>query len=346
MDDEDYLSHGSSHALAPQRPSRITKPAAGFYKMRSALPPMVAPRRNKGKRKRATCSSDIDEDSKNTNGDPDEAIGLRSTREAETYYPRTPPSDCVARLDKIDADLYLGGESPKMKLGQAPKFYAKIVRPIEGPFRDANGRSIDIPKEEVYRMPSHPPVRLAKLDLGLLRSPDCAHRVPNLELVRFIRRHTVLPLLKQWAYMWLNPEEPSEEFHKEMRRTFSMEKPMKEDRRKTWIVAVRMIAVLAAGGGGFNFEEKPRLLHAMASFARKLVNANGVFFDSFSKFCWAVDEPYKFAARLLLLVWEDVERDQKGFFREILKGELAMPNLDHRRKAYEGWYYVDERLYE
>ena len=49
---------------------------------------------------------------------------------------------------------------------------------------------------------------------------------------------------------------------------------------------------------------------------------------------------------MLLVVWEDVETNHDGFFRILLKSELARPNRPELRKAYEGWYVVDERLFQ
>jgi hypothetical protein len=83
----------------------------------------------------------------------------------------------------------------------------------------------------------------------------------------------------------------------------------------------------------------------MSSFARKLVNANGPFFKTFSAHSRASNERYRFAARMLLVVWEGMEADRNGFFGALLEGELARPNRPEVRKVYEGWYVVNERLY-
>jgi hypothetical protein len=107
---------------------------------------------------------------------------------------------------------------------------------------------------------------------------------------------------------------------------------------------VHLIAEHAAYGTGFTFELAP-LLYSMSSFARKLVSANGPFFEAFSTYSKSSNERYKFAARMLLVVWEDLEADRKGFFGALLDGELARPNRPEVRKVYEGWYNVNERLY-
>lgn len=190
-------------------------------------------------------------------------------------------------------------------------------------------------------MPKHPPVVLPGIDLSLLRTTDCLHIIPDREVVRFVMGPMVLPLLKQWAYMWLNPDNASKQFHKDMRRTF----PMDGEYGKPWTNGVKLVAEHAAHQVGFAQNRAP-LLYYMSSFAQRLVNANGPFFNTFSAYSRAVDERHKFAARLLLIVWEDVETNPNGFFRILLKSELARPNRPEVRQAYEGWYVVNERLFQ
>lgn len=255
---------------------------------------------------------------------------------------RTPPSDCEAREEKKDYDLKITEAVPKMKEGAVPRYYVKIVRDIEHVVGSGENReAIDKPVEESYRMPNHPPVILPAVDMSLLHTPDCTHILPDRELVRFAMEPAVLPLLKQWAYMWLNSDNESRRFHGYMQRTFPMEGPY----GKPWEAGIRLVAEHAARRVGFTFNLAP-LLYAMSSFARRLVNSNGAFFDSFSEYSRATDEPHKFAARLLLVVWEDVETNRNGFFRVLLKGELARPNRPEMREACEGWYIVDERLFQ
>ena len=252
---------------------------------------------------------------------------------------RTPPSECEARPIKKDRDLKIIDNGSKMKEGDEPRYYAKVARVIER--RDVNGKNpYDKTIEENYRMPDHPPVLLPAVDLSLLKTPDCTHKIPDRELVRFVMGPMVLPLLKQWAFMWLNPDNESKQFHKDMRGTF----PMEGEYGKSWGVGIALIAEHAAHQGGFTFSQAP-LLYSMSSFAQRLVNANGAFFKTFSAYSLATDEPHKFAVRLLLVVWDDVENNRDGFFRVLFEGELARPNRPEMREVYEGWYVVNERLF-
>jgi hypothetical protein len=222
-----------------------------------------------------------------------------------------------------------------MEEGDAPRYYAKVSRVVE--VSDANGKNpVDKTIEENYRMPNHPPVLLPEVDLSLLKTRDCTHIIPDRKIVRFAMEPGVLPLLKQWAYMWLNPDKESEQFHKDMRRTF----PMEGEHGKPWKVGVSLVA----DQEGLTYHLAP-LLYSMSKFAQRLVNANGAFFNTFSAYSRATNEQHKFAARLLLIVWEDVEKHENGFFRILFKGELARPNRPEMRELYEGWYVVDERLF-
>ena len=189
-------------------------------------------------------------------------------------------------------------------------------------------------------MPNHPPILLPAVDMSLLQTRDCVHVLSDRELVRFAMNPLVLPLLKQWAYMWLNPDKESKQFHKDMQRTF----PLEGDKGKPWKVGVQLVAEHAAHQTGFTQLLAP-LLFSMSRFAQRLVNANGAFFNIFSAYSRATNEQHKFAARLLLIVWEDVEKNENGFFRILFKGELARPNRPEMRELYEGWYVVDERLF-
>jgi hypothetical protein len=319
--------------------------------------------RAKGKRKRVI--SDTKESEEGEQGEQGDSIGMSGNgngngngntapRGEPTTKPKkkvkrertpTPPYACELREedDKKDSDLRIIERGPKMEEGEASRYYAKVVRTVEHRVYNSAGKVLKyypVQIEESYRMPDHAPVLLAAVDLSLFRTPDCTHIIPDRELVRFAMEPAVLPLLKRWAYMWLNPDEPSEQFHKDMLRTF----PMEGDIRKPWTAGVRLIAEHAAYGAGFSFELAP-LLYSMSSFARKLVNANGPFFGTFSAYSQASNEQYKFAARMLLVVWEDVEADPDGFFGALMKGELARPNRPEVRKLYEGWYVVNERLF-
>jgi hypothetical protein len=121
-----------------------------------------------------------------------------------------------------------------------------------------------------------------------------------------------------------------------MRRTF----PMEGDYAKPWKVGVQLVADHEA----LTYHLAP-LLYTMSRFAQRLVNANGAFFGAFSAYSRATNEPHKFAARMLLVVWEDVEKNPGGFFKILFKGELSRPNRPEMRDLYEAWYIVDERLF-
>ena len=265
--------------------------------------------------------------------------GKKVKPKEEAPQERTPPSECSVRAIKKDVDLKIFDEGPKMEEVDAPRFYAKVSRLVE--ITDDNGKNgHDKVIEENYRMPNHPPILLPEVDMSLLRTPDCVHILPDREFVRFAMEPTVLPLLKQWAYMWLNPDNASKQFRKDMRRTF----PMGGNTGKPWKVAIQLVTEHAAHDTGFTFLLAP-LLFRMSRFAQRLVNANGAFFHTFSAYGKAVDEPQKFATRLLLVVWDDVENNQNGFFRTLFKGEISRPNRPEMREAYEAWYIVDERLF-
>jgi hypothetical protein len=256
-------------------------------------------------------------------------------KKEEEVRERTPPSDCEARSVQKDRDLKITDEGPKMEEGDAPRYYAKVSRVVET--RDVNGKNPqDKTVEENYRMPNHPPVLLPEVDLSLLRTRDCVHRIPDREIVRFAMEPGVLPLLKQWAYMWLNPDKESEQFHKDMQRTF----PMEGEHGKPWKVGISLVA----DHEGLTYHLAP-LLYSMSKFAQRLVNANSAFFNTFSAYSRATNEQLRFAARLLLIVWEEVEKNDNGFFKILFKGELARPNRPEMRELYEGWYVVDERLF-
>lgn len=261
--------------------------------------------------------------------------GRKPNPKKEEVRERTPPSECEARPAKKDRDLQIKDEGPKMEDGEAPRYYAKVSRVVE--ISDINGKSAyGKTIEENYRMPNHPPILLPGVDLSLMRTRDCVHVVPDREIVRFAMDPMVLPLLKQWAYMWLNPDNESKQFLEDMRRTF----PMKGDNGKPWKAGISIVADHEA----LTYHLAP-LLYTMSRFAQRLVNANGAFFDRFSAYCRAMNEPHKFAARLLLVVWEDVEKNDNGFFRILFKGELARPNRPEMRDLYDAWYVVDERLF-
>ena len=370
---DDHSSEDAQSATqrppSPQRPRRGAKPE-GFYKAVNPLRPTMTSRSNilpkdKGKRKRAVSSLSGDEggqggsssvsgDGMSGNGVGDDgtsgdgkgndgikAKGVSSKKVKPKKEPKelTPPSECEARSIKKDADLKITDPGPKMKAGETPRYYAKISREVE--YIDSDKQPYDKPVEEDYRMPNHPPILLPAVDLGLLKTSECVHILPDREVVRFAMDPMVLPLLKQWAYLWLNPDKASEQFHKDMRRTF----PMDGEHGKPWSAGVQLVADQAAHQASFDFSLAP-LLYRMSSFAQRLVNANSAFFHRFSAYSLATDERHKFAARMLLVVWEDVETNHDGFFGILLKSELARPNRPELRKAYEGWYVVDERLFQ
>jgi hypothetical protein len=312
--------------------------------------------RAKGKRKRVISDTEESEsgeqgDSGGTSGNgngnsaPKGESSSKPKEKVKKERMPTPPYECELREEdgKKDSDFRIIERGPKMEEGEASRYYAKVVRTVEHRVYYPSGEIkeyYNVQIEESYRMPDHSPVLLAAVDLSQCRTPDCAHIIPDRELVRFAMEPAVLPLLKRWAYMWLNPDKTSKQFYKDMRRTF----PMVGNIGKPWTAGVHLIAEHAAHGTGFTFELAP-LLYGMSSFARKLVNANGPFFKTFSAYSQASNEQYKFAARLLLVVWEDVEADRGGFFGALMKGELARPNRPEVRKVYEGWYVVNERLY-
>jgi hypothetical protein len=271
-----------------------------------------------------------------TKAKPTQAKKVKAKKEEEEEVrERTPPSETEARPIQKDRDLKITGDGPKMEEGDAPRYYAKVSRVVE--VSDYNGKNpVDKTIEENYRMPNHPPVLLPEVDLGLLKTRDCTHIIPDREIVRFAMEAGVLPLLKQWAYMWLNPDNESKQFHEDMQRTFSMD----GEHGKPWKVGINLVAEHE----GLTYHLAP-LLYRMSKFAQRLVNANGAFFNTFSAYSRATNEQHKFAARLLLIVWEDVEKNENGFFRILFKGELARPNRPEMRELYEGWYVVDERLY-
>ena len=261
--------------------------------------------------------------------------GRKAKATQEEVRERTPPSECEARPTKKDRNLKITDDGPKMEDGEAPRFYAKVSREVE--ISDGNGKKIDEKTiEENYRMPNHPPILLPAVDMSLLQTRDCVHVLSDRELVRFAMNPLVLPLLKQWAYMWLNPDNESKQFHEDMRRTF----PMEGEHGKPWKVGINLVAEHE----DLTYHLAP-LLYRMSKFAQRLVNANGAFFNTFSAYSRATNEQHKFAARLLLIVWEDVEKNENGFFRILFKGELARPNRPEMREVYEAWYVVDERLF-
>lgn len=376
MDDDEQLSQAVIQQLVQataQRPSREAKPV-GEGRLKLVVPRIPAKRsrnddthKNKGKRKRDDSSlggiesglgsglgigvsgnesgKGKGEGNGSEDGGEEEEEGeniRRSIKREPTGDPkvRSPPSECRPRLIKKDHDVKITEGGPKMADGDAPRYYAKIVREIE--IRN-EGTKEPFPKylEESFRMPNHPPILLALVDLSLFQTPDCVHRISNRELVRFALGPAVLPLLKQWAYMWLNPDDDSRAFLGYMRRTF----PMAGEYGKPWKNGVKLVAEHAARQVGFNYQLAP-LLYTMSSFAQRLVNANMAFFQAFGAYSQATDEVYKFAARMLLVVWEDLEADRNGFFGVLFKGELARAHRPEVRRAYEGWYVVDERMFQ
>jgi len=369
----------------PQRPSRGVKPTGFYKPVNPLRAPRMTSRSNmvpkdkvpkdKGKRKRAETPPSGDEGDEAGQGEQGGSSGMggngdgngdgegegddggedtgngkdsgngKSETKAKAKGGRKvkpkeeAPPECAMRSTKKDRNLKILDEGPKMEDGDAPRFYAKVSRVIE--ITDENGKNgYDKVIEENYRMPNHPPIILPEVDLSLLRTPDCVHVLTDRELVRFAMDPTVLPLLKQWAYMWLNPDNESKQCRKDMRRTF----PIQGNTGKPWKNAIQLVAEHAAHDTGFTFLLAP-LLFRMSRFVQRLVNANGAFFDTFSAYSKAVDEPQKFATRLLLVVWNDVETSRNGFFRTLFKGEISRPNRPEMREVYEAWYIVDERLY-
>lgn len=241
--------------------------------------------------------------------------------------------------------LYIEDNGPEMKIGDHPRFYAKVIRRKGIEQKNAAGWKIPIPEEEDVRLPDHQPMLLPHVDLSILQCDFCTHKFSEIELVRFAMSARVLPLLKMWACMWLNPDEKSQDFYKEMRKAFpSAQKP--------WNVQVDLIADFAAQKAEFTMESA-EVVYGPARLAWRLVNANSTVndFDFFLKFGgddWAHNEPYKFATRLLLAVWDDVETKAKGFFRTLFRQEcqLSQGLRPEVRQLYECWYIVDERMYQ
>lgn len=81
----------------------------------------------------------------------------------------------------------------------------------------------------------------------------------------------------------------------------------------------------------------------MAQFAQEMIASNWQFCSTLSKHA---NEPELLAARLMLTVWEDVEENQDGFFRILLKSELARLHRPEVRKAFKQWYIIHDDEYE
>lgn len=244
------------------------------------------------------------------------------------------------------APLKINDGGPKMELGEYPRFYAKIIRRKGSEEWDPDyGFASSKPEEEDFRLPNHKPIILPRVDLSILQCDLCTHQFSGVDLVRFAMSGRVLPLLKMWGCMWLNPDEKSEAFHEKMLAAFpSAQKP--------WNPQVDLIAKFAAQNAEFAIESA-EVLYGAASLARKLVTTNEIandftFFLKFSQKDRATDEPYKFAVRLLLAVWADVEKNENGFFTTLFRQEcgLSQPLRPEVRQLYEGWYMLDERMYQ
>lgn len=248
------------------------------------------------------------------------------------------------RLPNLGKGLEIRDPGPKMEIGDAPRFYMKIVR-RKGKEYTIGDRKVPAAEEENFRVPGSKPIILPRVDLSILRNRDGEFRLPEVELVRFAMSARVLPILKQWAFMWLNPDDESQNLYRQVQRTFSR-------RDKPWNHEVALIAGFAAHGVPATQYQSTQLLYRMAGFAIRIFNGNAEvndfdFFTKFSREEQASHEPYKFATRLLLAVWEDVEANQNGFFRRLFHEdcELSRPHRPEVRAALENWFVLDESLY-
>lgn len=194
MDDDEQLSQAVIQQLvqaAAQRPSREAKPV-GEGRLKLFVPPIPPKRsrnddaqKNKGKRKRVDSSvggieggrgsgmgtgvsgresgkgesrSKGDGEGSEEGGEEEGGNINRSIKREPIGDPkvRSPPSECKPRLTKKDPDVKITEHGPKMADGDAPRYYAKIVRETEIR-NEVTGEGIPKYLEESFRMPDHPP---------------------------------------------------------------------------------------------------------------------------------------------------------------------------------------------
>ncbi|KAM0713602.1 hypothetical protein Q7P37_010564 [Cladosporium fusiforme] len=267
---------------------------------------------------------------------------------AETAKSKATKGKAKLVAEKEEKEVSIKDAGEKMKFGDHPRFYAKIVRRKGKEEEDADGEITGPPKaeEEDICLPSYPPILLPRVDVNILQCDFCVPRFSEFDLVRFAMSARVLPLLRMWAYMWLNPDGQSQEFHKKMLKAFP-------GNQKPWNSQVELIAGFAAKKKDSNIGSA-ELLYGAARIAWRLVNSNEAanddfgFFRKFGEKEKAANEPYKFATRLLLAVWEDVESNPDGFFRILFRDECKLSEglRPEVRQLYECWYIIDEKAYQ
>lgn len=299
--------------------------------------------RGYGDGQQGSSELDVDEEVKARDGEGDGESESDDESEYDYESEEIESEEWEARMARRDPGLGITDPGSKMKAGKGTRFHAKVAMRMGKEYQDGRAKISTVVEEDV-RMPSHSPVVLARVDLSILQMPGCGHTASQLELVRFPMGPRVLPLLKQWAFMWHNPDDRSKDFRELVQKRFP-------SNQRPWDQEVELIAKFATRERAY-CHKSTELLYRMASFSERLVNANSTIndFDFFARFGqegWASDAPYKFAARLLLAVWEDIKADANGLFGKLFheQCELSRQNRPEVRKAYLAWYTLDKSLY-
>ncbi|KAK5134527.1 hypothetical protein LTR08_006444 [Meristemomyces frigidus] len=155
-------------------------------------------------------------------------------------------------------------------------------------------------------------------------------RLTDEELLVWLRSCDVLPLVKQWKEQCLDVEELDLQLQRDL--------PGKEC---PWDTQARQIAehvrlcgsnnTTVAGGNGQAFMVCTR-------FARRICDGNDEHFEQFAPYAFGQEERYLACTRVLLTAYEDLHRNDDGFFGALLESELAGLVSQGARKVWEKKY--------
>lgn len=160
-----------------------------------------------------------------------------------------------------------------------------------------------------------PPFKtLPYVDLTLMRIPEAPRKKSEQDLVRIAMSETVVPILKAWAENWMGSSEACMKSRADMTHTLGSTTRLNG---RPYKLAVDVFSTLVDNAQEIDLATAHNNF-IMAHFAEKLVRANMSLFDDFNDANWAANEPYKFALRLMLVVWEDISQNPDNSFFGIL----------------------------
>jgi len=218
-----------------------------------------------------------------------------------------------------------------------------VTRDLWDSEKNEHGQIFMIPAPEKVKVEHRKiPLVLPRLDLAIILQPENTIGYSRLYIIDLIRSVDTLPVLKQWADMWMNAEDEVSKAHHDI-----LSKAFKPSARP-WTKQIDIIAAEASKRADNNKkEQKQQFSGYIADHAVTIVKKQwGPIFRHLSFANRADNEHYKFAVRLLLTVFDDIRTNEQGFFGTLFKSELGEPNVPEIRKVYEKCYVVDPNDYE